>query len=142
MSRREPATTYTLDSFINMQKSDDMTYYNFSILEVINGVEHLDHNLVEDYLPFLSDNAIQLELSDDEYVKYKYAPDRLAYDLYGSTQLDFVILLLNDMIDPKDFMVRKIKLVYASTLSEFLNNIYSKEASYIQQNRADNNILL
>ena len=42
-----PALTYTLDDFISMQISDDMTYYNFSILQVIDDVEHLDSNLVE-----------------------------------------------------------------------------------------------
>ena len=36
MAISNPALTYTLDDFISMKISDDMTYYNFSILEVIN----------------------------------------------------------------------------------------------------------
>ena len=47
MAISNPALTYTLDDFISMQIYDDMTYYNFSILEVINGVEHVDSNLGE-----------------------------------------------------------------------------------------------
>ena len=46
----DPALTYTLDDFVELQSVDNMTYYNFSILEIIDGVQHLDHNLVEDYL--------------------------------------------------------------------------------------------
>ena len=50
MANINPATTTTLEDFIEMRSIDEMTYYNFSILEVINGVEHLNHNLIEDYL--------------------------------------------------------------------------------------------
>ena len=137
----KPALTYTLDDFISMQISDDMTYYNFSILEVIDGVEHLDSNLVEIYLEELKSQCIPVQFSEEELKKYKYNADLLAYDLYGSVQLDFVILLLNDMYDPKEFTKKNVILPHSSTLSKFLNDVYSKEEGYIQQNRADYGIL-
>ena len=136
-----PALTYTLDDFISMQISDDMTYYNFSILEVIDGVEHLDSNLVEIYLEELKSQCISVQFSEEELKKYKYNADLLAYNLYGSVQLDFVILLLNDMYDPKEFTKKNVILPHSSTLSKFLNDVYSKEEGYIQQNRADYGIL-
>lgn len=136
-----PALTYTLDDFISMKISDDMTYYNFSILEVINSVEHLDSNIVEVYLPELKKDCISVRLSLEELKRYRYNPDLLAYDLYGSVQLDFVVLLLNDMYDPKEFNKKNLLLPRASILSKFLNDVYSKESGYIEQNRADNKIL-
>lgn len=142
MASIPPALTYTLEDFVKMQISDEMTYHNFSILEVINGVEHLDTNLVEQYLDILKDKSVQITLSNDEMNRYRYCPDLLAYDIYKSVQLDFVILLLNDMVDPKEFTRNKIYLPYASSLSSFLNDIYSKEYGWIQQNRADNNLLI
>ena len=141
-SKYDPALTYTLDNFIQMQISDDLTYYNFSILEVVDKVEHLSLNLVEEYLDELKQGAVTVTLSDEEYAKYKYNPDLLAYDIYGSVQLDFVILLLNGIYDPKEFATRQIQMVYASVLSSFLDTVYSKEYGWIQQNRADNNILI
>ena len=141
MAISNPALTYTLDDFISMQISDDMTYYNFSLLEVIDGVEHLDSNLVEIYLEELKSQCISVQLSEEEIKKYKYNPDLLSYHLYGSVQLDFVILLLNDMYDPKEFTKKTIILPHSSVLSKFLNEVYSKEEGYIKQNRADNNIL-
>ena len=141
MAISNPALTYTLDDFISMKISDDMTYYNFSILEVIDGVEHLDSNLVEIYLEELKSQCISVQFSEEELKKYKYNADLLAYDLYGSVQLDFVILLLNDMYDPKEFTKKNVILPHSSTLSKFLNDVYSKEAGYIQQNRADYGIL-
>ena len=136
----DPALTYTLDDFVELQSVDNMTYYNFSILEIIDGVQHLDHNLVEDYSKELEATCVTLELSNEEMSRYRYNPDLLAYDIYGSVQLDFIILLLNDMIDPKDFDRKKLKLPYASSLSIFLNTLYSKESNYINENRANNNL--
>lgn len=141
-NRNDPSLTYTLDDFISMQMSDDMTYYNFSILEVVNGVEHLNINLVEEYISELKPQALYVKLSNDEYKKYKYCPDLLAYDIYGSVQLDFVILILNDIFDPKEFINKTIRLVPASILKQFLNDVYGKEYGWIQQNRADNKILI
>lgn len=137
----DPSKTYTLDQFIDMKPSDELTYHNFSIVEVVNGVELLDHNILEDYLPELEAICQTVELSDEEFKRYKYSPDFLAYDVYGSTQLDFVILLANGMIDPKEFVYRKMKLPRKkSLLLEFLSKVYNAESGYISQNRSDNNL--
>ena len=34
-------------------------------------------------------------MSNEEYRRYKYRPDLFAYDVYGKTDYDFVILLVN-----------------------------------------------
>ena len=136
-----PALTYTLDDFISMKLSDDMTYYNFSILEIIDGVEHLDNNIVETYIDILKSGCMKVKLSAKELKNYRYNPDILAYDLYGSVQLDFVILILNDMYDPKEFNKTTLYLPKPNTLSKFLNAVYSKESGYLEQNRADCGIL-
>lgn len=135
-----PALTYTLEHFIEMQHSDELTYRNFSILEVVDGLEFVDHNLVEDYLDELESICIACELTDDQYKKYKYAPDLLAYDIYGSVQLDFVIMYANGIVDPKEFNYKVVKLPYASALKLYLNSVYNANSSYIEQNRADNNL--
>ena len=135
MANINPATTTTLEDFIEMRSIDEMTYYNFSILEVINGVEHLNHNLIEDYLEELKSACITVDLTLDQYKKYKYFPDLLSYDVYGSVQLDFIIMLLNDCIDPKEFDKKTVILPYDSVLASFLNTVYSKEQLYIEENR-------
>jgi hypothetical protein len=136
-----PALTYTLEDFIDMKYLDETTFYNFSILEKYegyDGVEHLDHNLIEDYLDLLE--TVDAELDDQQFKRYKYKPDLLAYEVYGSTQLDFIILMINDMCDPKEFNRKKIKLPYASTLFEFLDLVYATNSNYIEDNRERYNI--
>ena len=78
--------------------------------------------------------------NNKQYKKYKYAPDLLAYDVYGTVQLDFVILKINGLIDPNDFDMKTVKLPYRSQLKAFLSAVYNKESGYIQQNRYDNGL--
>ena len=132
-TNKSAALTYNIDDFIDMKASDDMTYYNYSILEKYKGVEHVDHCLVEEYIDDLE--TLDAELDEQQFKHYKYKPDLLAYDIYGSTQLDFVILLMNDMIDPKEFDKKRIKLAYASALIDFMDKIYATNYDYIEQNR-------
>ena len=134
------AATHTLEEFISRRFEDQITFRNISILEVVDGNEWLDRNLITDYLPELKNISIDVQLSADQYRKYRYNPDLLAYDIYGSTQLDFIILLLNDMIDPKDFDSYKIKLPYVDQIQTFLSLVYNTNAGYLEQNRIDNGL--
>lgn len=134
----DPSLTYSMEDFVKMKFSDTLTYYNFSILEKIESTEQLDTNLFEEYVDCLPLTKVRME--DEEFKRYKYRPDLLAYDLYGSTQLDFVILLVNDAIDPKDFDRQIIMLPRSSDLFTVLDQIYSTNYEYIKQNRLDNGI--
>lgn len=134
----DPSLTYSMEDFVKMKFSDTLTYYNFSILEKIESTEQLDTNLFEEYVDCLPLTKVRME--DEEFKRYKYRPDLLAYDLYGSTQLDFVILLVNDAIDPKDFDRQIIMLPRSSDLFTILDQIYSTNYEYIKQNRLDNGI--
>jgi hypothetical protein len=140
MAIQSPAFTYTLEDFINMQGTDNFTYRNFSILEKINGIELLDHNLLEDYRSQIYDICTTCQLDIDQYKRYRYFPDLLAYDIYGSTQLDFVILFCNDMADPKEFDLKVLKLPYGSKLRDILGQIYNSEQYYLANNKYMNQI--
>jgi hypothetical protein len=132
-----PAQTYTLEQFISMKNTDDMTYNNFSIYGLIDGQQILESNLIDEYLDELYKICSPVQLSVDEQKNYKYAPDLLAYDVYGSVQLDFIVLASNDMVDPKDFNLKKLKLPTASRLREFLNEVYGANSNWISKNRYD-----
>ena len=137
VQKHDPALTYTLDDFISLQLSDELTYYNYSIIEVMDGVEHTSQNMMEEYIDELKKECLQVKLSDIELKRYKYHPDLLSHALYGTVQLDVIIMMLNDMIDPKDFTRSNIVLPYSSSLYNFLDDVISKEGLYISNNRAE-----
>ena len=134
------AQTHTIEEFISRKYEDELTYRNLSIVEYIGNVELIDRNLFSDYLPEIERTCISYPFTTEEYRLYKYAPDLLSYDLYRTTQLDFVILMLNDMIDPKEFNIKVVKLPNAAVLMEALGSILSVNSGFIEQNRADNNL--
>lgn len=136
-----PALTYTLSDFIAMKDIDTSTYRNFSILEKYDNIEFVDHNLLDDYIDILEDVCVDCELTDEEYNKYKYAPDMLAYDVYGSTQLDFLIMAANGIIDPKEFDNSVIKLPKVAIAKEFLTEVMTANTEYIDNNRQNLGIL-
>lgn len=136
---------HTIEDFINSNTgSKAITYHNFSILDQkeIDGdtVQFIDSNILDDYLDELNRLSVSIILSDKELLKYSYNPGLLAYDIYGSSELEFVILKLNGIIDPKDFDFPTIKLIEVDTMSEVLSNIYNAEYKYIEKNREENGI--
>jgi hypothetical protein len=122
-----------------MKNTDDMTYNSFCIYGLIDGQQILESNLIDEYLDELISICSLVVLSAEEYKKYRYSPDLLAYDVYGSTQLDFMVLIANDMIDPKEFNLKKLKLPTVSRLKEFLNEVYGSNSNWISKNRSDIN---
>ena len=136
---------YTIEQFIDSNTgSKSINYHNFSILhqEEINGetLQFIDMNIIDDYIEELNSLAVEIGLSKKELSKYSYNPGLLAYDIYGSTELEFVILKLNGIIDPKDFDFPTIKLIEVSAMNEILSNIYNAESTYLKYNREENKI--
>ena len=128
-------TTHTINEFIAQKDQDEISFRNFSTFDLINGTEYLIKNVIDDYMDELLSICIDVDLTREQYVRYKYSPDLLAYDIYGSTQLDYLIMQINGVIEPRDFNFKKLKLPYASQLSAFLNSVYNSETTYLQYNR-------
>ena len=131
------AQTHTVEEFVNRKYEDELTYRNFSIVEYADDIELIDRNLIGEYLPEILANCDMYKFTIQEYRKYKYAPDLLSYDLYHTTQLDFLLMLVNDMIDPKEFNLKRIKLPRVQVLNRIFSDILSVNSGYIDQNRAD-----
>lgn len=134
--------TYTIEDFIELGKDiDDIQYYKFTILSkaastAVNPILYAEHNVIFDYEEEFKKLSETIEMTDEEYNKYRFKPKLLAYDLYGSTELFFAILFVNGMYNIKDFDRRTIKLIRKSTMTELLEAIYNSEKNYIASNRA------
>ena len=139
MSITDPAKTYTLTDFVDQGLQDELTYSNFSIIQYREKSEYVDQCIMDYYLAEMKRLCKKItSFTYDEKVKYKYSPDLLAYDIYGSTQLDFIVLLCNGIIDPKEFDFTRgyLLLPSATVLKEFLSAVYNSEAEWIELNRS------
>ena len=124
-------TTYTLEEFIASKDSDEITNDKFAIAKYLNGIEIPITNLLYDYEDELNSLAVKVKLTDLEMIKYKYKPFLFAYDVYGSVETEFLVLILNNIIDPKDFDFNPIKIVPKSTLIALLGRIISINENYL-----------
>ena len=138
MANSDPAKTYKVEDFIDMQENDSFTYATMALYMqsiVDKTIVYSSDNVLYDYLEEIKSKTVDYTFSDSEYMKYKYRPKLLAYDIYGSTELYFVILAMNNTCNIKDFNKRTIKMLYKSDMSDLLNAIVSAEKNRISLNR-------
>ena len=123
-----PANTTTIEEFITSGKSVSLTYKTFSFLETMsNGTQVSVLDVVNDYIPELKRAAALVRFSDEEYRKYMYKPKLLCYDVYGNPELYFIILLMNDMADVKEFYKKTILMLPKEYMSLLTSYIYNSE---------------
>lgn len=82
--------------------------------------------LFEKYYEMLLDTVETVELTGDEYYKYRYKPRVLSNDLYGTPELHFMLLRLNNMCSITEFDKTEIK-VFGTGLVSLLNEIMIHE---------------
>lgn len=135
---KDPGKAASLESFIEAGSADEQTYNNFSILFHCAADPNIilaSTNIIYDYMDEIKKCLVEVEFTDKQYLRYRYKPKLFAYDVYGSTELYFVIMAINNICDIKDFNKTKIKALYKSDMKALLNAIYNAESSYIKKNR-------
>ena len=142
LSTTKVEETYTVEDFIELGKEiDDIQYSKFAILskaaaDVANPILYATHNIIYDYEEEFKKLALTIDMTDNEFTKYRMKPKLLAYDVYGSTEIFFVILYINGMCSIKDFDRKTIKLLKKDTMIELLEAIYNAEQNYLLTNRS------
>ncbi len=128
-----PAKTSTLEEFIALSSKTLISYINLSFVEKIGDErEFAIWNVLSDYERELKAISVEVELNDTQYRRYVYNPKVLAHDIYGSTELFFIVLAANGICTAKEFNSRKIKLLRADELEEFIQMVYNANKQDIE----------
>ena len=140
LSSSNVSKSYTIKQFISFQSSDPVTYSTLSLWVKSISDENIIYsydNILYDYLDELKMISYNIEMTNEEFRKYKYKPKLLAYDIYGATELYFIILAINGIkyIDVKAFDKRKLHLPKANDLANIVTAIYNAETTYLNANR-------
>lgn len=133
-----PEKTYTIEEFIDCYNASDISYESTSLIQQVHGNIMIAYNIFNDYIDELNDLAVYVTLSNEEYNKYLYRPKLLAYDLYGSTELFFLILMLNNICNVKEFDFKRLKLLKVDDLQKFISAVYNSEKYTLSLNRTKN----
>lgn len=140
----KPENTYTLDQFIACQSDEAFCYNNLSFIDEIDNIDYCAYNVASDYIDELKENyCVNVVLSDEEMIKYRYRPKLLCYDVYGSQELYYIILIINDICSVKQFDKHNLVLPTKENMTEIckaiLNSNKSDIAIYNAANTTKNN---
>lgn len=130
---------YTLSDFIREYSVEDLRVDAFHLKEVFfqNGMKHKivvnGDNIADKYSAELEENKKIVEFTTKEYYKYRYNPKLLSYDVYGTTELWFFILMANEIYAITEFDLRKIKMFDAAIISK-LNRMLELDKEFLDIN--------
>lgn len=134
MAKFVPENTYTLDQFILAGHRTTVSYDEFSYKEALsNGNIVTILNVIDDYIPEIMDSAVNVRLDRLQRIKYRYKPKLLCYDVYGNTELYWVILRMNGIIDVKEFDFEILKMLRVDDMELILTNIYNSEYKWMKK---------
>ena len=127
-----PQDTTTIEALVQAGKTVIAKYQNFSHLEqASNGTIVAIKNVIWDYIDELKNASVMVRLSDSEFYKYKYRPKLLCFDVYGNTELDFVIMALNNIADVTEFNSQSFRMLKVQDMNELMTLIYNAEQKAI-----------
>lgn len=130
---------YTLSNFIREYGVEELRVDAFHLKEVFfqDGMSHKivinGDNIADKYAVELEENKKTVEFTTKEYYKYRFNPKVLSYDLYGTTELWFFILMANEIYTISEFDFKKLKLFDASIISK-LNRMLELDKEFLEIN--------
>lgn len=128
-----PQETSTIEEFIESGTGVTIIYPTLSFNDMLsNGTLVSVHNVINDYITELRNACVNVVLTAEQQFKYFYKPKLLCFDMYGNPELYFIILLINDMADVKEFTKPVVKMLRKSHMSEILTLIYNAEKKAIE----------
>ena len=131
----------TLEDYILKYKSQAMLMSSYFLEEWLEAEDEEDYfkvfeeNILSKHTNYLDESKSTVEFTDEEYRKYRCNAHRLSYDVYGTTELWFLILHANEMFSEAEFNVKKCKLYSISVLTS-IKEILAVENELIEKNRS------
>ena len=123
---------------IEHSKTNKLTLSNVSKTIFIKGIMEVnDSHLFQDYYDYIMSNLLVREINID---KYRYKPEYVSYDIYGTTDLWYLILWINNMGSALDFTKKTINIFNPGNL-DFLNKAIEKQKEKILETK-DNPIVI
>ena len=93
----------------------------------------MENSIADKYANELEENKHIVELTTKEYYKYRYNPKLLSYDIYGTTELWFFILMANELYSISEFDLRKVVLFDTAIITK-LNRMLEMDAEFLEIN--------
>jgi len=128
----------TIKEYINNYNSDEFTFDKSFLKEVLikdDGLKIVinDTQVFDDYLDEIDSKTYYVTMDNEKLNYYKFNPKLFSYDIYGTTELWFMILQMNEMHSCCEFNRNTIKVVPTTIVNTILE-IFELEKNMINSN--------
>ena len=120
----------TLSDYIRYGKTSSFSIPQVSFVKNSDGIVFLDELAYAKYDDLLMNNSEIITLTVEEYNRYRLDPQALSNVLYGTPNLDHLILYLNRCSE-FEFDTKQVRLMKYSNVSSILKMILSHEENNI-----------
>lgn len=130
-------TSNTLAEYISEYSNLNGKMTDFFTLEWLNNGDKnwykvIEENAIVRHTDFINEIRIKVRLSSDELRKYRCNAHRLANDLYGTTELWFLIVHANEWMSEAEFTQNEIYIYRPDQLVGKLSEILLVEREYLK----------
>ena len=94
-------------------------------------------NVAQYHAKYLKPLVKKMTFTPEEYRKYRFNPWRLSDDLYGTTELWFMLLHINEMFSANEFNLMTVKIYDAEELLNRLGEIVNVNADFLDDNETE-----
>jgi len=136
----------TLEEFIAEYRVENLTIDKYFLQQVIDATGSSssgkivinEDSFLSKYMDEFEDAKSVVTLSDEEKSKYRYNPKLMSFDVYGTTELWFLILWANELYSSTEFTLETNRLImYNSTILEKLERIIDLNYEIKKENADD-----
>lgn len=122
-----------IETGLNLSVSEDTMAFK----ELINDeVLFAYDNVITRYRDILTDYIIYIDLTDDDYQRYKYQPQLFCYDYYGTPELASSILYINNMVSRTEFTKQSF-MIFNDDIMDIIQELMSLNEADLETNRAN-----
>lgn len=100
-----------------------------------------ESSLFSKYRNELATYLYKVNFTNEEYSRYRYNPKKLSYDLYGTTELWFLILYANQLYSISQFDMRSL-YIYDGTVFNAISHIIDLESPFTDINESEVSVIL
>lgn len=130
-----PTVMKTLDDIINRDDRFDVNKITFFTQTDDKTLIIPDKNLFEIYMRYIRGYVGTFRVSKAEQRYYRFRPQLLSLDVYGTPALDWLILMLNDRECPSKFYLKNtVKLIPVEALDNVYDTIVTKSSDKLKAN--------
>ena len=137
-------TTYkTLSDIINREDRYDLRNIAYYTTTIDGGLIIPDTTLFDTYIRYVWQYTQLFEVNKAQREYYRYRPQLLSLDIYGTPSLAWLILKLNDGECASHFTLKsRLRLIDRETLASIYDTLVARASSTIEQNHARFNALI